>query len=71
MTTATWDIAYPEQKAGVRILHLAEREERFERALCGKLRHDAPLEPDATGELCVVCADVYFRKHGANFGEPV
>lgn len=68
MTTATWDIAYRE-KVGVRILHLAEREENYDRALCGKVRRNAPLEPNARGEICVVCADIYFRKHGCNYGE--
>lgn len=72
MTTATWDIAYREAtKQGVRILHLAEREENYDRALCGKVRHDAPLEPNAIGEVCIVCADLYWKKHGVNFGEPV
>ena len=70
MTTATWDIAYREPgHAGVRILHLAEREANYERALCGRRRDDAPLEPNARGETCVVCASLYFRKHGVNFGE--
>lgn len=69
--TATWDIAYREagHRVGARILHLAEREENYERALCGKVRRDAPLEPNATGELCVVCESLYYRKHGANYGE--
>ena len=73
MTTATWDIAYAEQATTrkVRILHLAEREENYERALCGKVRRDAPLEPNARGELCVVCESLYFRKHGCNYGDPL
>lgn len=73
MTTATWDIAYAETEKTrkVRILHLAEREENYERALCGKVRRGARLEPNARGELCVVCADIYFRKHGVNYGEPL
>lgn len=71
MTTATWDIAYrePATTKKVVILHLAEREQNYDRALCGKSREGRPLEPNARGEICVVCADIYFRKHGVNYGE--
>lgn len=51
---------------GIRILHLAEKEQNYERALCGRKR-DKPLEPNASGEMCVVCADIYWRKHGCEW----
>lgn len=54
--------------AGIRILHLAQKDTNYERALCGKKR-ETPLEPNAEGEVCVVCAALYFRKHGWNWGE--
>lgn len=71
--TATWDVPFREtqKREGKRpvIYHLAEREESFDRAICGKAREGRPLEPNAQGELCVVCRDMYFRKHGRNWGE--
>jgi hypothetical protein len=75
MTTATWDIAYaePEQKTTLRILHLAEREQGYTRALCGREREGQPLEanavPGVDGDPCVVCFALHFRKHGFNYSE--
>lgn len=54
----------------IRILHLAEKELGYEHALCGK-RRDAPLDPSADGELCIICREIYFRKHGHEYGKDV
>lgn len=54
-------------RAGVRILHLAQKDTNYERALCGKKR-ETPLEPNAQGEMCVVCEHLYELKHGYPWG---
>ena len=63
------DVSYEEARGNreVRILHLAERERGYRFALCGKPRN-LPLDPQANGQLCVVCAELYFRKHGYSWG---
>lgn len=51
-----------------RILHLADGSTNHERSLCGRKR-ELPLEPNAKGDMCMVCADIYWRKHGCNWNE--
>jgi hypothetical protein len=41
--------------APVRLVHLASKSSGYNRAYCGKVR-DRPLNRNAEGELCVVCA---------------
>lgn len=62
--TATWDVPFRSSTRRPAVIHLAEREEKYERALCGQLREDRPLEPNAQGHFCVICLELHWRKHG-------
>lgn len=69
MSTATWDVPFRQtdkRELGPVIYHLAERETSYSRALCGTWR-SLPLEPNAQGELCVVCSQIYWEKHGVEY----
>lgn len=61
------DLRAPDKpKHGIRIIHLADMDRRYEYALCGKKR-ERPLEPGATGDYCVVCLAEHKRRRGKDY----